>query len=146
MLLGNFFLIFTFAAKPLQPCQQSIITPETSYISSRQTREGGCQSRGHIGGTQFYLNCKEGQRIKLSTLSITTGTTRNLTGQVGYVVDEGDSKVFPIEVITGREEPRSFMVSTSSEVTVTLHAADSHFLILAQGICPLINQTESCLR
>ena len=105
-----------------------------SYISSKQTKPGGCQSRGHIGGTQFYLSCKQGQKIKVSTMVLKSDTNRNLTGQVGYVVDEEDSKVIPIQVLPGREEPKPFMISKSNEITVTLHSSDEIiFLILLQG-------------
>ncbi|ELU12090.1 hypothetical protein CAPTEDRAFT_227122 [Capitella teleta] len=126
-------------AKPLLPCQPQMVTSKPSYISSRQTSVGSCNSQAHIGGTQFFFKTTPGQQLQFSMLRLSTspslsGRHNHTATQVGYIVDEGQDEVYPIELNHRRQTMHPLLKSTSNEVTVSLLATEhQHFLILVQG-------------
>ncbi|ELU12091.1 hypothetical protein CAPTEDRAFT_227123 [Capitella teleta] len=126
-------------AKPLLPCQPQMVTSKPSYISSRQTSVGSCNSQAHIGGTQFFFKTTPGQQLqfsmlRLSTTSSSSGRHNHTATQVGYIVDEGQDEVYPIELNHRRQTMHPLLKSTSNEVTVSLLATEhQHFLILVQA-------------
>ncbi|ELU12092.1 hypothetical protein CAPTEDRAFT_227124 [Capitella teleta] len=126
-------------AIPLVPCQPQMVTSKPSYISSRQTSVGSCNSQAHIGGTQFFFKTTPGQQLqfsmlRLSTTSSSSGRHNHTATQVGYIVDEGQDEVYPIELNHRRQTMHPLLKSTSNEVTVSLLATEhQHFLILVQA-------------
>ncbi|ELU14265.1 hypothetical protein CAPTEDRAFT_224986 [Capitella teleta] len=126
-------------AKPLLPCQPQMVTSKLSYISSRQTSVGSCNSQAHIGGTQFFFKTTPGQQLQFSMLRLSTSSTssgrhNHTATQVGYIVDEGQDEVYPIELSHRRHPMHPLLKSTSNEVTVSLLATEhQHFLILVQA-------------
>ena len=86
-----------------------------------------------MGGLQFYLQARAGQKIHLTSLNLKP--LRNASSmEVGYVLDEGYDKVEPIRVSGQEGEQVDLFVSMSSEVTLSLHGTDGqHFLIVFEG-------------
>eukprot|EP00914_Ancora_sagittata_P010633 GHVO01020635.1.p1 GENE.GHVO01020635.1~~GHVO01020635.1.p1 ORF type:complete len:132 (+),score=8.84 GHVO01020635.1:244-639(+) len=131
-------MYYIIIAKQLLPCQPQTVTSEPSYISSRQTSVGSCNSQAHIGGTQFFFKTTPGQQLQFSMLMLSGSSGRHNrtagSAQVGYIVDEGQDEVYPIELNHRRQTMHPLLKSTSNEVTVSLLATDhQHFLILVQG-------------
>ncbi|ELU02955.1 hypothetical protein CAPTEDRAFT_222892 [Capitella teleta] len=84
-----------------------------------------------MGGTQFYFTAKKGQTVEVMTLPLTQSAHPK---QVGYVVDEGEDDVTPIEVMTSDDVTRT-MTSRSNEVTVSILDGDHQpFIVFVKAL------------
>lgn len=124
-------IIPDFSAHPMQSCaENSLISHERSYISSRSSSEDRCQP--HTISSQFYVTAKQGQRVQISYYLLNQELRDNSTKQIGYVIDEGKDKVYPLNISDHQEG--TLMVTQSKDVTVSINPDNqSHFLIFFQG-------------
>lgn len=117
----------------MTPCKQNTLSTSPSYISSRQLTSSECSSSRRNGGTQFYFAAKRGQKVKLKAYAFSDVTT-----QIGYVIDEGNDEVFPLQVDMESGEEVFLAESRSNEVTVSLKQDEaSHFLVFLKGMYTL---------